>query len=144
MSYNAISDRLYLGSYDGIFELLKTVKITHIITVANIDEFEKKLPFISLYKPLSFKTDHLDISNSMNIIADFINEHDIGDNKMYIHCYEGVSRSAVCVLWYLLKYKNNGMTFDDIYSSLKEKRKAINISPYLFDIVLQKFISEIE
>jgi hypothetical protein len=143
MSYNAITGKLYLGSYDGIFELLKTVKITHIITVANTGEFEKEMPFISLYKPLSFKTGCSEISDCMDIVADFINEHDVGDNRIYIHCYEGVSRSAVCVLWYLLKYKNNGMTFDDIYGSLKEKRKTINISPYLFDIVLQKFIYEI-
>jgi protein-tyrosine phosphatase len=54
-----------------------------------------------------------DIVQIVKTIADKLDDLMKKNKKenLYIHCYEGVSRSAICVMYYLVKY--HGYPFTD-------------------------------
>ena len=49
------------------------------------------------------------------------------NKKVLVHCEVGVSRSASCIIAYLMKSKQ--MNFKDAYSFCKEKRTIISPNP---------------
>lgn len=54
------------------------------------------------------------------------------NKNVYIHCYEGVSRSAICVLYHI--HKSTGMNIFDSYKFLKEKR-IVNPNEKMIDSI---------
>lgn len=127
--YNVIIPGLILGSIDGLYsKLLNQIeKIDMIISVTPLEE----TPIPSKYKdcnlriPISFTMEIDDIVQIVNNVVVKLNENMKKKKTIYIHCYEGVSRSAICVMYYLVKY--HGYTKPDAFNYVKIKRP--NISP---------------
>ena len=54
--------------------------------------------------------------------SDFIDESINNNNPVYVHCYQGISRSTACVLHYLMTKRK--MNLKDSFSLVKSKRKV--------------------
>ena len=108
-----IIDRLYLGNLKGASELNahKAAGITHVLQVASgIKPF---FPKDFKYKVISVT----DTSNSSLIrhfpaAISFIREG-LSKGGVLVHCYAGVSRSASCVIAYLMQEKD--MRFQEAF-----------------------------
>ena len=140
--YHIISN-LTLGSIDGLYSFKPNENIAEFDTILSITPIsETPLPGKYLGKclryPISFKMDVDNICNIVSQVVDVI--HDLQNKNMntYIHCYEGVSRSAVCVIYYLVKYHN--MTMNEAYDFVKQRRSNISPNPLMIQ-VLEKLCS---
>ena len=67
-------------------------------------------------------------------IVDSIHKHLLNGLNVYIHCVQGISRSAAAIVYYLMKYEKK--SFDKAYLILKMLRSCISIHP--------KFIKELK
>ena len=132
--FNEIVENVYLGSYDGIFTKdFKKLDITHIVSIAPEEETPYKNISNLTSNIIKYRfpiTSRLTVDNCVQIIktvGELLNElKKDNSNRIYIHCYEGVSRSAACVYYYLDKYthiyKNNVMEY------MLSKRPNINLN----------------
>lgn len=117
---------LYLGS-DHIAkdsEILKQTGITHVINCAadySANYFEGPIK----YKKYHLK-DHVreQIECVFYDAIDFIEDARKQGGKVYVHCVQGVSRSATICLAYLIYSRK--ITFNDGLAYLKEKRPVAN------------------
>lgn len=104
-----IIDRLYLGNLKGASDLqaLKNANITHILQVANgIKPF---FPKDMKYKVISIPdTSNQQLIRHFPAAISFIKEA-MSKGGVLVHCYAGVSRSASCVIAYLMQER--GMSF---------------------------------
>ena len=114
--------KLWLGSFDlGNADALKELGITKILSVMDGD------PSNFSYKEKGFNQKIINIMDfdSENIIQyfgeclNFIK----GNDKVFVHCAAGESRSATIVIAYLM-WKNK-MVFDKAYDFVKQKRPRI-------------------
>ena len=114
--------KLWLGSFDlGNFDTLKEKGITKILSLMDGD------PSNFSYKEYGFNQKIINIMDfdSENIIQyfgeclNFIK----GNDKVFVHCAAGESRSATIVIAYLM-WKNK-MVFDKAYDFVKQKRPRI-------------------
>ena len=64
------------------------------------------------------------ISMYFDQVADFIHHCLSRNGKIIVHCYMGISRSATCVIAYLIKYCGYGV--DEAIIFLRQKRAQIN------------------
>ena len=117
-----LEGKLWLGSFDpGNINILKEKGITKILSLMDGDSSNFS------YKEHGFKQKIINIMDydDENIIQyfgeclNFIK----GDEKIFVHCAAGESRSATIVIAYLMWYKK--MTFDKAYNFVKEKRPRI-------------------
>jgi serine/threonine/tyrosine-interacting protein len=128
-----ILDNIYLGDFRAAddISILRDNGITHIINCAkDIPEvFPTDFEYLSLNLKDTPNEDLIEaISDSMNFMKNA--------KKVFIHCKQGVSRSASIVLAYLIKYEN--MKYDTALSFLQMKRFCVN--PNLgFESQLRKF-----
>jgi protein-tyrosine phosphatase len=113
---------LYLGSAFGAKdkEALKQLGVTHIVN-ASIE--------IQNYHPNDFEYMQLelyDVADSSQQLYELLPSiHSfIHDQKVFVHCVQGISRSASIVLSYLIKYHN--MTLRQAFEHVKLKRSEIN------------------
>jgi protein-tyrosine phosphatase len=119
--YNIILPGLYSTTLTE-FEQLDAV-----VSVTPLDE----TPIPGKYKhcnsryPISFKMPTDEIVQIVKIVAEQLDEMLKNKKTVYIHCYEGVSRSAICVMYYLVKYHN--YTKQDAFDFVKQQRP--NVSP---------------
>ena len=65
----------------------------------------------------------VDIIDIINCCYSFIEYHEQQNNKIYIHCAMGISRSASVVIGYLMK--KNKMKYNDTYNFVQSKRPQI-------------------
>ena len=114
--------KLWLGSFDlGNVDTLKEKGITKILSLMDGD------PSNFSYKEYGFNQKIINIMDfdSENIIQyfgeclNFIK----GNDKVFVHCAAGESRSATIVIAYLM-WKNK-MVFDKAYDFVKQKRPRI-------------------
>ena len=120
---NKIAEKLYLGNLQAAqdFKALKRAGITHVLTVASgIKPF---FPDEFTYKVISVA----DQSSSALIrhfpsAIQFIQEG-ISKGGVLVHCHAGVSRSASCVIAFLMK--TQGMSFDDAFKFASARRPII-------------------
>lgn len=138
--YNTIIPGLILGSIDGLYSktLTENEQFDVVVSVTPLDE----TPIPGKYKhcnsryPISFKMPTDEIVQIVKTVADKLDEimksKENGKN-IYIHCYEGVSRSAVCVMYYLVKY--HGYTKQAAFDFVKKQRP--NVSPN--DVMLKVY-----
>ena len=114
--------KLWLGSFDlGNVDILKEKGITKILSLMDGD------PSNFSYKEYGFNQKIINIMDfdSENIIQyfgeclNFIK----GNDKVFVHCAAGESRSATIVIAYLM-WKNK-MVFDKAYDFVKQKRSRI-------------------
>ena len=121
-----IDDFLYLGS-DCIAqdeEMLQKYGITHVVNCAadySANYFDKTIQ----YKKYHLK-DHVreQIECIFYDAISFIEDARKSHGKVYVHCVQGVSRSATICLAYLI-YKDK-MTFNEGLTYLKERRPIAN------------------
>ena len=145
--YNEIIPGLILGSLDGLYSTIPDMNsgmnpgmnldISTIISVAPIEETPLPGKYINpscqieLHRfPISGKLSIYEIAEMIITIADLIHrklEKKIsGNGNIYIHCYEGVSRSAAAVIYYLVKYCK--MDYKSAMEFAKSKRPSINLN----------------
>ena len=114
--------KLWLGSFDlGNVDILKEKGITKILSLMDGD------PSNFSYKEYGFNQKIINIMDfdSENIIQyfgeclNFIK----GNDKVFVHCAAGESRSATIVIAYLM-WKNK-MVFDKAYDFVRQKRPRI-------------------
>ena len=96
-------------------------KINDQKNVSICDYFEKTCNFIA--KALEIKNTNQDEkdNNSSN------GNSDISENKVFVHCKEGMSRSATIVIAYLMKSMN--FRYDDALKYVKSRRPIVDPNP---------------
>ena len=120
-SFDEIIQNVFVGNYAFALnkKLLLDNKITHILNcgvgLKNFYQNEFKYLYIPLYDS---KTQ--DLEKYINIINNFIEEGSINNNKVLIHCGEGVSRSAAVCLMYLITKK--GLTYKKARETFMKRR----------------------
>jgi protein-tyrosine phosphatase len=122
-----IIDNITLGSAfnSANYNHLTNNKIDIIINVTN--EIQNYFPSIykdgtTYFKFGIYDTNEDDIEKVLEDIINVLRNNK--DKNIFIHCYMGFSRSAICVIYYLMvEYK---MTFDDAVLLVKEKRPLVN------------------
>lgn len=108
--------RIYIGDAATAKnkKYLQMLGITHLLNAAegkkygfvHTDEnyyFDAKIKYLGL--PLA-DLPHVDISKYFDIVVSFIDEALSNNGKVFVHCMMGISRSAACVLAYLMMKKN--------------------------------------
>ena len=122
-SFDEIIPNVFVGNYAFALnkKLLLENKITHILNCAiglkNFYLNKFKYLKIPLY---DIKTQ--DLEKYINIMNNFIEEGSLNNNKVLIHCGEGVSRSAAVCLMYLITKK--GLTYKKARETFTKKRSG--------------------
>ena len=120
-SFNEIIPNIFVGNYAFALnkKLLLDNKITHILNCGiGLKNFYQN-EFIYLQIPL-YDSKTQDLEKYTNLMNKFIEEGSISNNKVLIHCGEGVSRSAAVCLMYLITKK--GLTFKKAREAFIKKR----------------------
>lgn len=123
-----IYSRIYLGSYTAAANIesgLHDFGITHILTVG--DDMKPSFPSMFHYQVFELEDHHLiDISQyfekSFQFIDLCLNENK--NNKILIHCFAGISRSATITIAYLIRTFR--MTFSEALEHVRKSRHWIN------------------
>lgn len=108
-----IIDRLYLGNLKGAsdYNALKAAGITHILSVAQ--QVKPFFPKDFKYKVISVSdTSQSSLIRHFPAAISFIKEA-MSKGGVLVHCYAGVSRSASCVIAYLMQEKD--MKFQEAF-----------------------------
>jgi protein-tyrosine phosphatase len=119
-----ITDKIYLGDFRAADDknILLDNGITHIINCArDIPEvYQDTFSYLSL---------NLRDANSQDLTEAIIVSLKFIENakKVFIHCKQGVSRSASIVLAYLIKEKD--MSYDSALEKVIMKRHCVNPNP---------------
>jgi len=129
--FNEILPGIYLGGYEAIFgKEFKKLNIKCIISMTPEEETPYKLSDISCYRfPITSKNTIDEIKYKILECVEIMNSH----KNIYIHCYEGVSRSAICVLYYIYKLLNKNII--ESYEILKKKRNSVNPNEKMIDAI---------
>ena len=124
-SFDEIIDNIYVGNYAFALnkKLLLENKITHILNCGNglKNFYEKEGIFKYLNIPL-YDSKTQDLQKYVKNINNFIDEGSTNNNKVLIHCGEGVSRSAAVCLMYLITKK--GLTYSKARETFVKKRSG--------------------
>src|SRR5262249_41745744 len=122
-----IKDKLYLGDYFTVqrdIEYIINNKFTCLINVAAEVTYSKALLNLAKTNNIllyNFKMmDNLDynIEKYAHDIAELLSILIKTNQKIYIHCMMGISRSATIVILYLMKYHN--MTYTNAFEFVKQ------------------------
>jgi len=127
-----IKDKLYLGGVFGLQDTnqIKELGIKYIINVAS--EYADQLLPSELKDIFCYKFPMIDDIN-YNIrkhCFDAVHLIDIllsSGGKVFVHCAQGISRSATIIILYLMKY--HFMKYDKAYELVKDKRSIIHPNP---------------
>ena len=120
---NKIVDKLYLGNISAAnnMQALKNAGITHILCVAQGVEpaFEGKFK----YKTIKISdTSSSSLIRHFPVAIQFIKEG-MQRGGVLVHCFAGVSRSASCVIAYLMQERD--MTFETAFEFASKRRPII-------------------
>ena len=112
-SFDEIIDNVYVGNYAFALnkKLLLQNKITHILNCGmGLKNFYKNEKIFNyLHIPL-YDSKTQDLGQYIDKITNFVEVGSTNNNKILIHCGEGVSRSAAVCLMYLINKK--GLTYN--------------------------------
>ncbi len=126
MSYSLINEHLLIGCQHSKFGkyLLKLNGVNCSINLR--DEYDDCLYSLNFSNHLYFPiVEHTTPSiNDLKIICQFLNESINNQNKIFIHCSEGVSRAATIVVAFFIY---NGESLENSIYKLKKIRPFINI-----------------
>eukprot|EP00743_Colponemidia_sp_Colp-15_P003642 GILK01003931.1.p1 GENE.GILK01003931.1~~GILK01003931.1.p1 ORF type:complete len:473 (-),score=73.63 GILK01003931.1:193-1611(-) len=121
-----ITDTLFIGS-DEIAkhrEILSQHKITHIVNCAG-NVCENYWPNDFSYKKYYLKDDKQELIDSVLLDAlEFMDNAISSGGRVYVHCIQGVSRSAAMIIAYLMWSQK--LTYDQAYTKLRECRGVCN------------------
>ncbi|MHB1952925.1 MAG: dual specificity protein phosphatase family protein [Sulfobacillus sp.] len=119
-----IIDNVFLGSaYNAASQ--EDLRDKDITTILNVTKE------IHNYFPEQFDYRRYLVSDdNQEEIAEFLEDAYQGicnaEGNVLVHCYLGASRSASVVVYYLMK--KHGMSFDQAFAFLRDKRPAVNLS----------------
>ena len=137
-----IKDYLYLGSLNDSNneEFIINNKIKTIINVTYNHE-NIKYNNIKYYKIETLDNEKQPIIYVINNVINIINENKNNGNIL-VHCYVGKSRSATCVIAYLMKEYN--MTLEKAFIYIKDKRYIINPNHGFINqlMIFEKYINK--
>lgn len=133
---NLVAPNIYIGCLESAknVDLLKTLNITHILTV------EDKLLEEDVHKHFTYKFKRLlDLpsSNILDILEECIEFIDSGVNNstgVLIHCLVGISRSAAIVIGYLMNREKRPL--EETLELVRKNRYVRLDYIYLTQIVL--------
>eukprot|EP00191_Tetraselmis_sp_GSL018_P014942 CAMPEP_0177581128 /NCGR_PEP_ID=MMETSP0419_2-20121207/1971_1 /TAXON_ID=582737 /ORGANISM="Tetraselmis sp., Strain GSL018" /LENGTH=241 /DNA_ID=CAMNT_0019070127 /DNA_START=725 /DNA_END=1447 /DNA_ORIENTATION=- len=114
-----VSDGLYLGS-EAVAksrELLERSNITHVVNCVGFvypNYFEGELTYKTLFLQ---DTPAEDITSVLYDVFDFIEEARGGGGSVFVHCSQGVSRSATIVIAFLMWKLDQ--SFDEVFAAVK-------------------------
>uniref|UniRef100_A0A061SBV6 Protein-tyrosine-phosphatase mkp1-like n=1 Tax=Tetraselmis sp. GSL018 TaxID=582737 RepID=A0A061SBV6_9CHLO len=121
-----VSDGLYLGS-EAVAksrELLERSNITHVVNCVGFvypNYFEGELTYKTLFLQ---DTPAEDITSVLYDVFDFIEEARGGGGSVFVHCSQGVSRSATIVIAFLMWKLDQ--SFDEVFAAVKAIRGVAN------------------
>ena len=121
---NEVVSNVYISSYTEAFDdtLLKKIGITHII---NLSELGNMFPNDFVYYKIDIDDIETEnISKYFDNTNKFIENALFHDDKVLVHCYAGISRSATIVMSFLM-YKY-GLSTDDALNFLRQVRPIVN------------------
>lgn len=119
-----VTSNLYLGSYEEgalMIQSLRNIGITHILTMGH--KMPRGFPEEFSYKVIEFEdSPDVDISVYFDDAYDFICKAFASSksNKVLVHCWAGISRSATTVMMYLMK--SMSMTYVEAYEHVRKAR----------------------
>jgi protein-tyrosine phosphatase len=136
-----ITEKIYLGNSDAAMDKnkLKELGITDILITGT---------FLSPMFPDDFNYHIIEIEDTdeEDISAHFLEAFEFMEkaNKLFVHCFAGMSRSPSFVIAYLM-YKTK-KDYSKVYSYVKTKRKVINPNNGFKRILLKfdKFLKQYE
>ena len=118
--------KIYLGSAFNAanYDVLNGLNTTHIINVTNeIPNYHQEY-FNYLQIPIFDNTEG-SLQDSFPLIDEFIDNTQT-KKILFVHCYQGASRSASVVLYLLIKYFNYNLEEAQLF--LNEKHPIVNIN----------------
>ncbi|KZP21058.1 phosphatases II [Athelia psychrophila] len=123
-----ILPRLYLSDFFTARdeEEMEKLGITHMVSV--MEAMPTKMPeMIRHHVPIQDRWT-VDILQHLDGTTEFIREALAEDpaNKVLVHCFQGVSRSATVVCAYVIATSANGMTAGEAIGIVKAKRGIVN------------------
>ena len=122
-SFNEILPNIYVGNYAFALnkKLLQENKITHILNCGNgLKNFYSKEGIFKYKQIPLYDSKTQNLIQYINVINNFIEEGSFNDNKILIHCGEGVSRSAAVCLIYMITKK--GFTYTKAKEFYEQRR----------------------
>jgi len=161
ISYNRISDYLYLGNYNTarskdfiinndiklVINCSKNLEIPYFYDSNKINYF--RIPI----NDLDTIDDNEILDNNLDYVVNLINKYRNNNDNVLVHCYAGMQRSAAVVFVYmlseLLNYYNNNkdnneiknkiknITYEDLMIYLKNKRNVVFKNGATFDVLLR-------
>ena len=135
-----IPNFLYLGNQMNSenLELLKSLKITHIINCTN--NIKNSFPHDFKYHRVPIYDDYdQHIDQYFEDCFKFINNCKKNKGRILIHCYAGISRSATITIAYIMK--TNNYKFNETFKYVKKHRSIVE--PNLdFKKSLKKWFNE--
>jgi len=116
---------MYLGPEDAAEnrDFLDLAGIRHILNVTWV--VENQFPDLCRYKKVEIDDlEEEDIGKHLESCTDFIQEAKESGTKILVHCEQGISRSASCVIAFLIKYE--GMSLIEAYWHVKGIRYCVS------------------
>jgi protein-tyrosine phosphatase len=122
-----LENQLYLSSLHArrSEQCLRQIGITVICDVSNQPEISlPKFDGITYHRFPGIKdAEQEDISGVMNKIYEIFMQESSSQGKVLVHCVHGISRSATCVLYCLMRVR--GQTLKEAFCGLKSQRSVI-------------------
>ena len=121
---NHIIDNIYIGSFESSNSIIDIEKngIVSIINVAEELEAEIFLPNIEYYK--YGVSSYIDITyDALDSVYSII-QHESKRGAILLHCSEGISRSVIFCIYYIMK--KHGKSVDEAIDIIRSNRKQAN------------------
>lgn len=119
-----ITNNLYLGSTCARHpDILRSLGIKYIVTCNKEDKPYKKGEFVSFHLLWDDDPDQI-LFPSIVEAYNFMNAAINRGQKVLVHCYAGISRSASVVIFYLMMKR--GWGFQKAYEYVKQRRKIVD------------------
>ncbi|ALX27433.1 hypothetical protein GMAR_ORF58 [Golden Marseillevirus] len=131
-----IQKNLYLGNLNALYQIStlpeKEQKKWCTVTILSKEELDS-LPFAKpqyTFRGLIIRADDspsVNLSEVFQQVADFIEFGLKNGKNVLVHCMMGISRSATCVIAYLML--KQGMTLKDALSFVRKRRNCVSPNP---------------
>lgn len=132
-SFDEIEPGLFLGNLTAATDVnwLKKTGITHILTVDSCPlprKIQERLPNLIIKYIQVTDMPREDLLTHFEDSYEFIDRALLeSNNKVLVHCYFGMSRSATIVIAYMMK--KHEKCFSDAFQVVKEKRRYVGPNP---------------
>ena len=126
-----IDNLLFLGAQHTTTDnMLLQNNIKHIISIGCVPLTNKYLTYKFDIDDNGMSTTEL-FNDIIPKIHEIINECIKNNEPVLVHCLAGISRSAITIITWLIKYKQ--MSYDEAYSFVKNRRPIISPNIYFVD-----------